>query len=66
MTFVLCRYLEEPVLSFDDQQGGEEEVVRDVRKGRQLKQLIDFDLPEDVKLYAGHVFHSPPHRHGTR
>ena len=24
---------------------------------------MDFDLPEDVELYAGFVFHSTPHRH---
>ena len=24
---------------------------------------MDFDLPEDVELYAGFVFHSAPHRH---
>ena len=23
---------------------------------RKLQQLIDFDLPDDVKLYAGYVF----------
>ena len=25
--------------------------------------MVDFDLPEDVELYAGFVFHSAPHRH---
>ena len=42
-------YLEEDVIHFDS--------------GRKLKQLVDFDLPEDVKLYSGFVFHSRPHRH---
>jgi hypothetical protein len=30
---------------------------------RKLQQLIDFDLPEDVELYAGFVFFPKPHRH---
>lgn len=33
---------------------------------RHLNQLVDFDLPEDVRLYSGFVFDSPrPHRHQT-
>lgn len=48
------QYLREEVINFDDNAG----VFR-----RQLKQMIDFDLPDDVKLYAGHVFHSRPQRH---
>ncbi len=47
-------YLEEPVLSFDDDK---------LNVGRKPLQLVDFDLPEDVNLYAGHVFHTAPHRH---
>ena len=43
------QYLQEDVVHFDT--------------GRKLKQLIDFDLPEDVKLFAGYVFHSRPQRH---
>lgn len=48
-------YLEEDVTSYD---GSEKQ-----KFGRKLTQLVDFDLPQDVKLYAGYVFHSPPHRH---
>ncbi len=55
------RYLEEPVLSFDNDDADHQKR----NAGRSLKQLIDFDLPEDVKMYAGYVFHSPPHRHKT-
>jgi len=50
------RYLEEPVLSLDDQADSR-------NHGRSLKQLIDFDLPEDAKLFAGHVMHPAPLRH---
>jgi len=46
------RYLEEPVLSFDAPA-----------PSRSLKQLIDFDLPEDAELYAGHVMQTAPLRH---
>lgn len=49
-------YLNEPVLDFD--------AVREV-KSRKLQQLVDFDIPEDVRLFAGFVFHTPPHRHKT-
>jgi len=35
-----------------------------VFKSRNLKQLVDFDLPEDVRLFAGQVFpESSPMRH---
>ena len=47
------RYLEEDVIHFD---GGGANM-------RQLKQLVDFDLPDDIKLYAGYVFQSRPMRH---
>nr|XP_018905197.1 PREDICTED: beta-1,3-galactosyltransferase brn [Bemisia tabaci] len=30
---------------------------------RNLKQVLDFELPDDVKLFAGYVFFSSPHRH---
>ena len=30
---------------------------------RKLKQLVDFDLPNDVELYAGYTFFPKPHRH---
>ena len=31
---------------------------------RHLNQLVDFDLPDDVRLFTGFVFpHSRPHRH---
>ena len=48
-------YLEEPVLNFDE--------VQDQRQGRKLQQMIDFDIPEDVRLFTGYVFHTPPLRH---
>lgn len=55
-------YLEDPVISFDD-------IPSDTARGpdgrRKLHQVIDFDLPDDAVLYAGFVFHSPPHRHKT-
>jgi hypothetical protein len=38
-------YLEEDVISFDNDHGSPNQ--------RKLKQLIDFELPDDVKLYAG-------------
>lgn len=50
------QYLEEPVLSFDDNQDNH-------FRQRQLKQMINFDIPEDVKLFAGYVIQSAPHRH---
>lgn len=50
-------YLEDPVLSFDDSQKA------NFPGGRKLQQLIDFDLPDDVKLYTGHVINSRPLRH---
>lgn len=42
-------YLQEDVISFD-----EEEYKKQV--GRKLNQLVDFDLPSDVKLFTGYVF----------
>lgn len=34
------------------------------RKGRSLQQLVDFDVPQDIRLFAGYVFpNSRPHRH---
>lgn len=32
---------------------------------RPKRQVFDFELPEDVRLFAGYVFHSAPHRHKT-
>ena len=50
-------YLEEDVISFD-----ENEYKKQI--GRKLKQLVDFDLPSDVKLFTGYVFpRSRPQRH---
>ena len=49
------KYLDEPVLSFD------EEEPQSFRK-RKLHQLVDFDLPEDVILYAGIVMNKAPMR----
>lgn len=51
------KYLEDPVLSFDENDDNS------VPGQRKLQQLVDFDLPSDVRLYAGHVFHTPPLRH---
>ena len=42
-------YLQEDVISFD-----EEEYKKQI--GRKLNQLVDFDLPSDVKLFTGYVF----------
>jgi len=51
-------YLQEDVISFD------EEKLRQQIKQRHLSQLVDFDLPDDVRLFAGFVFQrSRPHRH---
>ena len=51
-------YLQEDVITFD------EEKLRDQIKLRHLNQLVDFDLPDDVRLFAGFVFaRSRPHRH---
>ena len=49
------QYLEEPVLSFDQEES------QSFGK-RKLNQLIDFDLPEDVILYAGIVMNKSPMR----
>ena len=50
-------YLQEDVISFD-----ETEYKKQI--GRSLQQLVDFDLPLDVKLFTGYVFpHSRPQRH---
>lgn len=51
-------YLKEDVISFD------EEEQRSRLQSRKLSQLVDFDLPDDVRLWAGFVFdRSRPHRH---
>lgn len=34
-----------------------------INKGLKLLQVMDFELPENVKLFAGYVFVSSPHRH---
>ena len=50
-------YLQEDVISFD-----EEEYKKQI--GRKLHQLVDFDLPDDVRLFSGFVFpRSRPMRH---
>ena len=54
------RYLQEDVISFDPEQHQQQQAVR----GRHLAQLVDFDLPADVRLWSGYVFpRSRPHRH---
>lgn len=51
-------YLQEDVITFD------EEKLREQIKLRHLNQLVDFDLPDDVRLFTGFVFpYSRPHRH---
>lgn len=51
-------YLQEDVITFD------EEKLRAQIKQRHLNQLVDFDLPDSVRLFAGFVFpRSRPHRH---
>ena len=52
------KYLEDPVISFDD-----EEIEKGRNQGRKLTQMIDFDVPEDIKLFAGYVMQTPPLRH---
>lgn len=34
-------------------------------KGKLLKEAMEYELPHDVKLYAGFVFFTAPHRHLT-
>ncbi|PSN50082.1 Beta-1 [Blattella germanica] len=34
-------------------------------QSRKLKQFVDFELPDNVRLFAGYVFVSAPHRHRT-
>jgi hypothetical protein len=55
-------YLEDPVVSFDED---DDPTVNAAAAGgkRKLQQLVDFDLPDDVVLFAGHVFQTAPHRH---
>ena len=53
-------YLQEDVISFDENE--QKEQFR--QAGRHLNQMVDFDLPQDVRLYTGFVFsRSRPHRH---
>jgi len=53
-------YLQEDVISFDENDMKN----KFQQSGRHLNQLVDFDLPEDVRLYTGFVFSSSrPHRH---
>lgn len=52
-------YLKEPLYSFQ----GKSNVVP--KKKRLKRQIINFELEDDVKLYAGFVFISSPHRHKT-
>lgn len=55
------KYLEDPTIDFDDVLS--QNKAFEGRKGRQLKQMIEFDLPEDALLYAGFVMFSRPQRH---
>ena len=68
-------YLQEDVITFDEEKlkeqiksrhlnQVEEEKEVDPIHLRHLSQLVDFDLPDDVRLFTGFVFpHSRPHRH---
>lgn len=54
-------YLKEPVFSLNNKL-----LKRNVlSKERVKRQIINFELPDDVKLYTGYVFISSPHRHKT-
>jgi len=56
------RYLQDPTIDFDDVLN--QNKAFNQRQGRQLKQMIEFDLPEDALLYAGFVHPSSrPQRH---
>jgi len=67
-------YLNEDVISFDDtqqkvsqrrlhQETNADESIN-VFKSRNLQQLVDFDLPKDVRLFAGYMLESArPLRH---
>ncbi|GLV38814.1 brainiac [Carabus blaptoides fortunei] len=52
-------YLQEPVYSLKDKKKMADSRPRDKR------QVLDFELPNDVHLYSGYVFISAPHRHKT-
>ncbi|XP_054285181.1 beta-1,3-galactosyltransferase brn [Macrosteles quadrilineatus] len=66
-------YLETPIDSIDSKSGKTN--TRDIlnkpydnpqsatMKTRKLSQVMDFELPEKVKLFTGYVFVSSPHRH---
>ena len=73
-------YLQEDVITFDEEKLKEQiksrhlnQVVEEEEKEsetfdpihlRHLNQLVDFDLPDDVRLFTGFVFpRSRPHRH---
>ena len=52
------QYLQNPTINFDDVQQQNQAF-----KSRGLNQLVDFDLPQDVELYAGYVLFRRPQRH---
>ncbi|KAG8265510.1 beta-1,3-galactosyltransferase brn [Homalodisca vitripennis] len=67
-------YLEMPIDSIDSQTNLNVPTKRDLLhkvhpnnsedlNGRKILQVLDFELPEKVKLFAGYVFVSSPHRH---
>ena len=73
------KYLQDPTINFDDVQETNKQnanlrkgrMLRELKQNpnstsafnRKLQQLIDFDLPVDVELYAGYVYFPSPLRH---
>lgn len=61
-------YLQEPIYSIDNIKiGGKNSRIMkrqvDTKNNRSKRQVLDFELPDDVRLYSGYVFISSPHRH---
>ncbi|XP_048508379.1 beta-1,3-galactosyltransferase brn [Athalia rosae] len=52
-----------PDVSTDVFKGLESETAISLPNTRVKRQIFDFELPEDVRLFAGFVFTSSPHRH---
>ncbi|XP_015438545.1 PREDICTED: beta-1,3-galactosyltransferase brn [Dufourea novaeangliae] len=49
---------------FNASSFNEKKIMRnDITLNRRKRQIFDLELPEDVRLYAGFVFVSSPHRH---
>lgn len=58
-------YLEIPIDTMNDHNDNRlrRQVKGDAQSTRKLNQVLDIDLPEDVRLFTGFVFFSAPHRH---